>query len=148
MSKSVFSMRNLMAVAPARVFATATATTAHKKAGKYKKATIPLALREQVWIHHMGRVFDAKCPTTWCQNRITVFDFESGHNIPESKGGPTTLENLLPLCGRCNRSMSSTYTFDEWNAKFSGKEIPTHDLPKKKGFARYFSCKSSPKSFR
>ena len=81
---------------------------------KKRKKPIPTALREQVWIHRMGRVFEGKCPTTWCQNTITVFDFQSGHDIPESKGGPTTLGNLIPLCGRCNLSMGNEYTFDQW----------------------------------
>ncbi len=80
-----------------------------------RKATIPVAFREQIWLRHMGKVFEGKCPTRWCQNTITVYDFQSGHNIPESKGGPTTPENLIPLCSRCNLSMGNRYTFDEWN---------------------------------
>lgn len=83
---------------------------------KRRKATIPVAFREQIWIRDCGKVFEAKCPTVWCQNRLTVFDFQSGHNIPESKGGPTKPENLLPLCSRCNQSMGDRYTFDEWSA--------------------------------
>ena len=85
-----------------------------KVTAKKRKHKIPAALREQVWIHKMGRVFEGKCPVTWCQNTITVFDFQSGHNIPESKGGATNLENLVPLCSRCNLSMGDTYTVDEW----------------------------------
>lgn len=83
---------------------------------KRRKQHIPIALREQVWIKQMGKVFHGKCPTTWCQNTITVFDFQSGHDIPESKGGPTTLENLIPLCSRCNNSMGNHFTFKEWCA--------------------------------
>jgi hypothetical protein len=26
-----------------------------------------------------------------------------------------TPENLVPICSRCNLSMSNTYTFDEWS---------------------------------
>lgn len=81
---------------------------------KYKKQTIPVALREQVWIARMGRRFEGKCPTTWCTNNITVFDFQSGHNIPESKGGPTDITNLIPICSRCNLSMGDRYSFVEW----------------------------------
>lgn len=84
-----------------------------------KKERIPTALREQVWLRQMGRVFEGKCPTTWCTNRITVFDFESGHCSPESKGGKTVLENLIPLCSRCNKSMSNTHTFEEWNRQYT-----------------------------
>lgn len=85
----------------------------------YRKKKIPAALREQVWITRMGHRFDGKCRVTWCKNRITVFDYECGHNIPESKGGKTTLDNLVPICARCNRSMSDNYSIDEWNKKFA-----------------------------
>lgn len=81
---------------------------------KKRKDTIPVALREAIWLHHMGRQFEGKCKTTWCKNSITVFDFQAGHDQPESKGGPTTFENLIPICARCNLSMGNRYTFGEW----------------------------------
>ena len=79
------------------------------------KVKIPKALREQVWLKQFGKSYTAKCATTWCENKMTVFDFQCGHDIPESKGGETILENLVPICSRCNLSMSNTYTFKEWN---------------------------------
>ena len=81
----------------------------------HRKKTIPKALREQVWLSQIGPKYEAKCPIGWCKNTITVFDFQSGHIIPESKGGPTTLENLMPICSRCNLSMNNQYTITEWN---------------------------------
>jgi 5-methylcytosine-specific restriction endonuclease McrA len=86
-----------------------------------RKATIPKALREQVWIQHIGQKFDSKCKVVWCKNRINVFDFQSGHNIPESKGGSTNVDNLIPICARCNVSMGNQYTIDEWNRKFASR---------------------------
>lgn len=83
---------------------------------RYKKRKIPAAIREAVWVKHCGRAFEHKCATTWCQNTITAFDFQCGHNIPESKGGTLALTNLHPLCARCNVSMGDRYTIDEWNA--------------------------------
>ena len=85
----------------------------------YRKKRIPRALREAVWIHHCGRSFEQRCKTPWCKNNITVFDFQTGHNIPESKGGATTIDNLVPLCSRCNLSMGNQYTFQEWSTQFS-----------------------------
>jgi hypothetical protein len=79
------------------------------------KQKIPKALREQVWLKQFGKQYSSKCFSTWCENTITVFDFQCGHDIPESKGGETILENLVPICSRCNLSMSNTYTFKEWN---------------------------------
>lgn len=85
----------------------------------YRKAKIPKALREQVWITRMGRHFEGKCKVQWCTNIINVFDFQCGHNIPESKGGKTNVENLVPICGRCNISMGSQFSIDTWNSRFS-----------------------------
>ena len=92
----------------------------------FKKQKIPKALREQVWIHHNGKLFVSKCKIPWCQNQINAFDFQCGHNIPESKGGTTTLENLIPICSRCNTSMGNSYTIDEWSNKFfaAGASVP------------------------
>jgi len=84
--------------------------------GKKRKAKIPAAVQEAIWITKMGRVFEGKCLTTWCPNTITVFDYHAGHNIPESKGGDISVENLFPICARCNTSMGDRYTFTEWCA--------------------------------
>jgi 5-methylcytosine-specific restriction endonuclease McrA len=78
------------------------------------KASMPRALREQVWVTHAGRAFDHKCVVPWCKNTMTAFDFHVGHDIPESKGGATELANLRPICARCNLSMGSQYSIQEW----------------------------------
>jgi len=82
---------------------------------KRRKQKIPAAFREQIWFRDYGRSFEGKCPTRWCTNMINVFDFQSGHNIPESKGGPTVPDNLIPICARCNMSMGDRFTFTEWS---------------------------------
>ena len=66
--------------------------------------------------------FKVKCPISWCQNVINVFDFHVGHVIPESKGGATTTANLKPICARCNLSMSNSYTITQFSNEFA--EIP------------------------
>lgn len=103
-----------------------------------RKDRIPAALREQVWLKTMGRIFEGKCPTTWCTNTITVFDFESGHCAPESKGGKTVLENLVPLCSRCNKSMSNTHTFEQWCKKYTETTKKSEKFSEK--FLRFFIC--------
>jgi 5-methylcytosine-specific restriction endonuclease McrA len=80
-----------------------------------EKATIPKALREQVWLTHAGRRYESKCLVRWCQNIMTVFDFHVGHDIPESQGGATEISNLRPICARCNLSMGSQFSITEWN---------------------------------
>jgi 5-methylcytosine-specific restriction endonuclease McrA len=80
----------------------------------YIKKKIPKAIREQLWLQKVGKKFETKCKTTWCRNKINVFDFQAGHDIPECKGGTTELINLVPICSRCNLSMGSQHTFKEW----------------------------------
>jgi 5-methylcytosine-specific restriction endonuclease McrA len=99
-----------------------------------RKQKISAALREQVWIQRHGRLFETKCMTTWCHNTITVFNFQCGHDIPESKGGPTNLENLYPICVKCNLSMSNKYTFKEWCKLHTTQKVypETPELPQLK----------------
>ena len=92
----------------------------NKKKKKYKKATIPKAIREQCWIQVFGEKFKEKCYINWCENEINVFDFHVGHDKPESEGGTLDVSNLKPICARCNLSMSDNFTIAEWN-KLNGK---------------------------
>jgi len=87
------------------------------------KVKIPGALREQVWISWVGKKFSNKCNVKWCETIISVFDFECGHNVPESKGGATDINNLRPICGKCNRSMGDEYTIDQFSALSHRKEV-------------------------
>lgn len=82
---------------------------------KYKKKNIPKGVREQVWIQYIGKKFQSKCYISWCKNKMDVFNFHVGHNIPEKNGGDLSINNLRPICARCNLSMSCNYTIDEWN---------------------------------
>lgn len=89
-----------------------------------KKKVISKKLREEVWLKQFGKTFSAKCPVQWCTRIISVFAFEVGHNIPESKGGRTTIDNLIPICGDCNRSMGDRYTIDEFSRQFAPAPLP------------------------
>jgi len=123
---------------------------------KYTKQKISAALREQVWIQSRGQVFKSKCAVNWCQNIITVFDFQCGHDIPESKGGPTDITNLYPICGKCNLSMGNHYTFKEWCLLYKGKAqeeplpVPAPPLllkrPNKRSWIDFFFCLKKQKN--
>jgi len=76
-----------------------------------KKLKIAPHIRFQVWDHYIGDKIMAKC---FCCNHedITPFTnyktFHTGHIISEYNGGKILLENLLPICGDCNRVMGTT----------------------------------------
>jgi 5-methylcytosine-specific restriction endonuclease McrA len=107
-----------------------------------KKKVISKKLREEVWLKHFGKTFSSKCPIQWCTREISVFSFEVGHNIPESKGGRTTIDNLIPICGDCNRSMGDRYTIDEFSKEFASSRIDK-SIPKTL-FQRLFGCFNLP----
>jgi len=95
----------------------------NKKNKVYKKANIPKAIREQCWTKSFGEVFKHSCYIDWCDNDISVFDFHVGHDQPESKGGTLSVDNLKPICARCNLSMSNKYTIQQWN-QLNGNKQP------------------------
>ena len=76
---------------------------------------IPKALCSQVWTTYCGKKFEHKCIVKWCENIITPFDFEVGHNIPHANGGTIDISNLRPICNKCNKSMGNNYTIDEFS---------------------------------
>lgn len=86
------------------------------------KAVIPKSLKNSVWETYIGKEYQAKCAVDWCTAVITPFTFEVGHNIPESKGGSTTLDNLRPICSQCNKSMGNRYTIEQFSKLFKSVE--------------------------
>jgi hypothetical protein len=145
----ILQTKPVVEVAPKQLSKKQQSKPAEKKKKPYKKQKISAALREQVWVQHNGHVFEKKCAVTWCKNTITVFNFQSGHDIPESKGGPTNITNLYPICGKCNLSMSNNYTFQEWCKLYESKEPPVTlhipsspppEPPKLSFWKRFFCC--------
>ena len=87
-----------------------------------RKATIPKAVREQCWLNIFGKKYESKCYVSWCTNVINVFDFHVGHDVPESEGGTLDINNIKPICARCNLSMSDNYTIKQWTELSKEKE--------------------------
>ncbi len=78
---------------------------------KKKKEKIPQKMRMMVWDKYIGLdIGKSKCKC--CNEKeISQMDFECGHIIAEANGGKMTIDNLLPICGPCNRSMKTTDLF-------------------------------------
>jgi hypothetical protein len=70
-----------------------------------KKKTINKALKTAIWDTYGGADLRKMKCVAGCGKDIAIENFEGGHVIPESLGGETTLYNLRPICGPCNRSM-------------------------------------------
>lgn len=72
--------------------------------GKARKA-IPKRLRTEVWKKVNRDSLTGVCYV--CHRSIHFDDFHCGHDIPECKGGATTLSNLQPICAACNLSCAT-----------------------------------------
>ena len=70
-----------------------------------KKKSIPKILKDLTWQRWIGdEVAKAKCLCCGV-NEIKMNSFHCGHVIAEALGGPTTVDNLRPVCATCNLSM-------------------------------------------
>jgi hypothetical protein len=83
---------------------------------KIASSSIPSSTRKQVWKVYNGNVGSAGCFV--CNSMITALDYECGHIIPRSKGGENIIDNLLPICGTCNKAMSDTHLFEHVRVNF------------------------------
>lgn len=78
------------------------------------RKSIGKPLRDQVWLKYMGNRAQGKCYC--CKIRmIHITDFHVGHNKAVAKGGKNNISNLRPICGPCNRGMSTKSI--EWHRK-------------------------------
>ena len=70
-----------------------------------KKKGIPKVVKDLTWSKWIGDdVAKAKCLCCGI-NEIRMNSFHCGHVISEADGGPTTVDNLRPVCATCNLSM-------------------------------------------
>jgi hypothetical protein len=83
-----------------------------KESKPRKNKTIPKKIRELVWNKYIGidigRTACFCCKTT----EISQMNFHCGHIISEYNNGPTTIDNLIPICALCNTSMGKNNLYD------------------------------------
>ncbi len=75
-----------------------------QKAGKYKRKSIPKAVKDKVWDTYVG-IKSGTGPCYCCQGIIDSKNFDCGHIVAAANGGENIVENLRPLCPTCNKSM-------------------------------------------
>lgn len=85
-----------------------------------KKQKISIKLKRAVWDAHFGPLIGtARCPC--CEDTlIRQIEFHCGHKVPESRGGSTTVDNLVPICAQCNLSMG-TSLFEDFKKSLQPK---------------------------
>ena len=103
----------------------------------YKKATIPKPIKMEIWRIHCGETFEHACCISFCNNRMTPFDFEAGHIQAEAEGGEVSVENLIPICSKCNKSMGKKH-LREWEQEHvPDREVCSAVCHKVLGTSRY-----------
>ena len=111
---------------PIRVSSTSTSTGCGSAKFKLGIDTnyFPKRIREVVWNTYNGETYSSKCYVSWCNNIINVFNYQVGHDIPESKGGTYDIGNLRPICSNCNLSMGNKWTIQEWSKLVNHRQHP------------------------
>ena len=70
-----------------------------------QKKSVPKIIKDLTWQKWIGDdIAKAKCLCCGV-NDIKMNSFHCGHIIAEADGGPTTVDNLRPVCATCNLSM-------------------------------------------
>jgi len=70
-----------------------------------RKEKIPEAVRIAVWNNYIGRKKGEDKCFIGCGEPITRSNFECGHVKAEACGGKVTIQNLRPICSKCNKSI-------------------------------------------
>ena len=87
-----------------------------KEETKKIRKSIPKSLKILVWDKNIGKEKGiGECDV--CKSEIDSKAFECGHIISVKEGGGTDIENLLPICSSCNKSMG-TQNLHEFKEKY------------------------------
>ena len=95
--------------------------TEEKKKPVKRKTKIPATVRKIVWATYIGENNSTGKCLCCSTEEISLTNFECGHIKSEKNGGETTIENLRPICGHCNKSIGSK-NMDEFMEKYKIKQ--------------------------
>ena len=85
-----------------------------------RRKNIPKSVKNGVWNEYIGKKFGiGKCQV--CETEIDSKNFECGHIVSVKNNGLTIIENMLPICAPCNRSMGTKDLHHFKNCHFSDK---------------------------
>ena len=83
-----------------------------KRAPSKKRKQIPKQKRDESWKRWIGNEFgESRC---YCcrVEKIKMNHFECGHVQSDANGGSVLVENLRPICKKCNQTMGKTHMRD------------------------------------
>lgn len=83
---------------------------------KPRRRAIPKRIRYQVWREAFDDKMSGHCYC--CNDSIKFESWECGHIKAHANGGTDTVNNLVPICSACNKSMSSHNMID-WMQKYN-----------------------------
>lgn len=72
--------------------------------------SITQSFRQAIWLKYCGENYKYKC-LCYNSNEISVHNFECGHILSKKNGGNISIDNIIPICSFCNRSMGSMHMF-------------------------------------
>jgi len=91
------------------------------------RKSIPKSLKILVWNKNMGKEKGiGGCYV--CESEIDSKNFECGHIISVKDGGDTNLDNLLPICSSCNKSMGTQNLHEFKETYFSDSNVKIDNL--------------------
>jgi 5-methylcytosine-specific restriction endonuclease McrA len=86
-----------------------------------KRKAIPKAVKSTLWnIHFTENNAKGECKV--CSKEIKMTDFDAGHIIAVTNGGSDNLDNLMPVCSLCNKSMG-VQNLNEFKKLYFEKEL-------------------------
>lgn len=89
---------------------------------------ITQSFRQVIWLKYCGENYKYKC--LCCNfNEISVHNFECGHILSKSSGGLISIDNILPICSFCNKSMGTMHMF-KYMKKNNYEKLFQHDSDK------------------
>ncbi len=91
----------------------------------------PISVKDNLWLTYWGKSYVGKC---WvCAQEITVMGndkFEVGHIQSKSNNGTDNIENLVPICKKCNGmgGMGKMNMIEYKNKYYSGDKYKVNSL--------------------
>jgi hypothetical protein len=82
-----------------------------------KQQMIYQAIKTKIWRKYCGENFKTKCCVEFCINEISISNFEAGFILAEAKGGDVSVDNLIPICSKCNKSIGNKH-LREWEQEY------------------------------